>query len=1077
MLGFAGVALAWPTAPAQHDLGPRQDAVDLHVSNRRSEWKDQRRIAWLHVPKAGSSFGTALAHLANESLPQDARIEPCEEEMGDHCLEERHFLSMYPMDTWFKGVFWEKSGNFGGHWPITESAWRMYEGSFYGIFRHPAARSWSAYDHFAKNGVNGFARLTENQYAERIRGTVTKMLAGQATGISCQSVSNSCETFDVEPNRQLALQRLHGFAFIGLTEHWSLSMCLFSVMTKTRCLEAFFDNSRPSNSSHDLGPLGSVYDDDDTAIYEAASARFWSDIKKYRISSDQCAKICPKWDGDGHVAMYQDASEGALHNDPKESARASMYNERMAEGQDITLPVIGCNETSDSAATGHGKSPSVCLRFFPTRYSQETDKMTDALEEYQIADAARRHRLFRASPAVFDALPKPSLASQAKRPQLEPPYSNDGKEMVRAGVPVPLTSPKERATRCAGGAALVVQCFGACGRVTHTAEGGDQRADGYPTHFSHLMRNWLPRAWHCKEVQAQGCRKLFVPRELHGLYSGVAASMNMTLTGSLRDDAVQCSHMPMLTGYRSYNSTPVYGSYYKNYRRFRAFAPMCKSADVVFVQRFDYGADRRYIKNADETARVVKRLAQKRGLTFAVMSFDGMPLSEQQRAVCSTKLLVGQHGAGLAHALWSNQQDIGVLELPPAVPLWWDSIYGPSRGIKKYFASRGHKINELANQTFELVSDLDQLSDDFANAMNLLDPRTEPGVSDAMASVLAPLPKQQLPPLVLTGVAGSGTRVLARAAQLLGFQLQGDSDLDARTARYVDHETISALIRCRGSITGYMHEPSCADLVSEATEKLREAIDGYVKEYGIDTSRPWALKTPHFVFMLPLLARLYPENMRVVTIVRDGRDVALDTTDQPLDEFPSLFPRLMPLQHRESCQMLVSSYAAKESSLCEEGPGRRALNRAALWQQAMEGAWSFMREEASSSDNFAVSHFVRLEDLTDATVASPVVAAMAGAVGCPAARNPFDCNDVTANVTAELLNLENMGHHGTGNGGSESPEILFRRGSDGNVHLHKPQNSASSPMLKAVEQISARGLRTWGYVEEESWSASLEAPH
>ena len=1034
MFWLAGLALARPTAPARPDLGPQPDGVDLHVSNNgRNQWHEQRRLAWFHVPKAGSSFGTALAHYANESLPPDARIEPCGPEMGEHCLEERHFLSKYPMDTWFKDVFWEKSGNFGGHWPITESAWRMYEGSFYGFFRHPAARSWSAYDHFAAQGVNGFSRLTGQQYGERIRGTVTKMLAGQATGISCQSVTGSCETLDLEPNRQLALQRMQGFAFVGLTEHWSLSICLFSVMTKTRCLESFFDNSRPSNTSHDLGPLGKVHDDDDTAVYEVASARFWSDIKKYRISSDQCAKICPKWDGDGHVAMYQGASEGALHNDPDERARASLYNERMAEGQDPTLPVVGCNETSDSVATGHGKSPSVCLRFFPTR------------------------------------------AGQSQPAQLEPPYSNDGKEMLRAGVPVPLTSTKERARRCTGGAALVVQCFGACGRVTHAADGDDQRADGYPTHFSHLMRNWLPRAWHCKEVQAQTCRKLFVPRELHGLYSGVAASMNMSLTGTLREDDVQCSHMPALTSRRSYTSTPVYGSYYKNYRRFRAFAPMCKSADVVFVQRFDYGADRRYIKNANKTAWEVKRLANERGLSFAAVSFDGMPLSEQQRAVCSTKLLVGQHGAGLGHALWSNQKDIVVLELPPAVPLWWDSIYGPARGIKKLFAAKGHKINELADQTFELESDLDQLRSDFDNAMTMLD---KPSEASNSTVVLAPLPTQSLPPLLLTGVAGSGTRVLARAAQLLGFQLQGDSDLDARTARYVDHETISALIRCRGSTTGYVNEPTCADLVNEATEKLREAIRSYVKEYGIDTSKPWALKTPHFAFMLPLLARLYPENMRVVTIVRDGRDVALDETEQPLDEFPPLFPRLLPLQHRESCQMLVSSYAARQSSVCEEGPGRRALNRVALWQHAMEGAWSFMREEASSSDDFAVSHFVRLEDLTDATAAAPAIAAMAGAIGCPAAQNPFDCNDVTANVTAELLNLANMGHHGTGKGDSdsESPEVLFTKSSDGDVHLHKPQYSASSALLKAVEQIGARGLRTWGYVDDELWSANREAP-
>lgn len=38
------------------------------------------------------------------------------------------------------------------------------------------------------------------------------------------------------------------------------------------------------------------------------------------------------------------------------------------------------------------------------------------------------------------------------------------------------------------------------------------------------------------------------------------------------------------------------------------------------------------------------------------------------------------------------------------------------------------------------------------------------------------------------------------------------------------------------------------------------------------------------------------------------------------------------------------------------------------------------------------------------------------------------------------------------------------------VQLHTPQNIASLALLKAVEQIGVRGLRTWAYADEETWS-------
>jgi hypothetical protein len=141
-------------------------------------------IAWVHFPKAGTSFGTALAHCANRSLPADAKILPCEKS-GSACeiLQEVEFTQRYPLDQWFKGIFWEKGGNFGGHVAVTNHVWQLYQGKMFGMFRDPVKRAMSAYEWFAEEGTDGGKRPSPSQYAQRIKGTVAKMLAGQVSHV------------------------------------------------------------------------------------------------------------------------------------------------------------------------------------------------------------------------------------------------------------------------------------------------------------------------------------------------------------------------------------------------------------------------------------------------------------------------------------------------------------------------------------------------------------------------------------------------------------------------------------------------------------------------------------------------------------------------------------------------------------------------------------------------------------------------------------------------------------------------------------------------------------------------------
>ena len=60
------------------------------------------------------------------------------------------------------------------------------------------------------------------------------MLAGQAYGLSCLWLKYGCN-LSITPNANKAISRLAGFAFVGLTELYDLSICLFHAMHGGPC--------------------------------------------------------------------------------------------------------------------------------------------------------------------------------------------------------------------------------------------------------------------------------------------------------------------------------------------------------------------------------------------------------------------------------------------------------------------------------------------------------------------------------------------------------------------------------------------------------------------------------------------------------------------------------------------------------------------------------------------------------------------------------------------------------------------------------------------------------------------------
>jgi len=224
------------------------------------------RIAWFHPMKTATSFGNVLAHFANSTLPDNAHIPLCDNASVD--IENRcpggaqgdveFFQNRYPANTWFRNVFWDPVSP-ANHRSISKQNWSEWKHHFVGLFRQPEARVKSSFNHF-RNGKGDV-----QQYARWVRVNVVKMISGKGGwdpilcefSYKCQRKESkrcpSC-TFSAKPFVHHALHRLRKFAFVGITEHFDLSVCLFHAMFGGNCRKVEFLNMRPGIHPKDNRP-------------------------------------------------------------------------------------------------------------------------------------------------------------------------------------------------------------------------------------------------------------------------------------------------------------------------------------------------------------------------------------------------------------------------------------------------------------------------------------------------------------------------------------------------------------------------------------------------------------------------------------------------------------------------------------------------------------------------------------------------------------------------------------------------------------------------------------------------------
>lgn len=257
---------------------------------RQSPWLQEREtslsgqlrpVQWLHIPKCGTSFATALLHLVCSSH-----------------ISENASYNDFPSNRYTSN--WNEQcgeGSFHmyqhGHDPLRKHM-RGDLKNVAAMFREPAQRALSGWYH-ERHMCPEAATITD--YAACTNGCAASMLLGYECFDKHGAENARAKEAEV-------VARVQGLGFVGLTEEYDLSVCLLHAMYGGDCVPVEFENSRPGvqrasgvSGRYDLAAhnLTSMPRGPDHAAYDAAVKVFWHNVKQYGVTRQACLeRICPK---------------------------------------------------------------------------------------------------------------------------------------------------------------------------------------------------------------------------------------------------------------------------------------------------------------------------------------------------------------------------------------------------------------------------------------------------------------------------------------------------------------------------------------------------------------------------------------------------------------------------------------------------------------------------------------------------------------------------------------------------------------------------------------------------------------
>jgi hypothetical protein len=255
--------------------------------------RSRQSVRWLHVPKTGTSFMNTVWHYGC-TLPASASASEF------RSMYEQQFARKYPREALCPRLLDHSPAT---HKPIGDAEFASHRGAFVTMLREPSARLVSAFKH-GKHCIQDCHPETESlprcvrvrdsrrlykckavrraktprEYAAlpEVRGCAAKMLLGRPCNDPLEPQAN--ET-------QAAVERLRGFAFVGLVEEWDLSVCLFHRLLGGTPLPQEFIAVRVNKGSAAFLSrrpqlLGGLRDEADEALYGAARASFRQSVQQ-----------------------------------------------------------------------------------------------------------------------------------------------------------------------------------------------------------------------------------------------------------------------------------------------------------------------------------------------------------------------------------------------------------------------------------------------------------------------------------------------------------------------------------------------------------------------------------------------------------------------------------------------------------------------------------------------------------------------------------------------------------------------------------------------------------------------------
>lgn len=180
-------------------------------------------LAWTHIPKCGSSLLNSLVRLPAvcPGVPVGDKIYGGPNNISPNELYRCEGLNLV--------------GGAYGHINVGSMYEHVYHNHGVIMLRQPEQRVISMYNHHVRDGSGIVAKynMTVADFANATAGCEVRMMTKDGRGWEgCEGVNRQLEFIASlkvsDSDVVMAQERLHGYAFVGITEYWAESICLFA---------------------------------------------------------------------------------------------------------------------------------------------------------------------------------------------------------------------------------------------------------------------------------------------------------------------------------------------------------------------------------------------------------------------------------------------------------------------------------------------------------------------------------------------------------------------------------------------------------------------------------------------------------------------------------------------------------------------------------------------------------------------------------------------------------------------------------------------------------------------------------